>query len=153
MERAAKHKTSGALQKLLDLQPSTATLVEDGEDKVINCRLLHRGDLVRVVPGTSLPSDGTVVSGESSVDESMITGEPIPVTKVAGSSVVGGTLNREVREDPFLNVPVGLWQDLHLTTVGRVQLLFKSPQLGKTLFCRELLAWCQKPRFVYSGVR
>ena len=93
LESRTKGRTGGAIRKLMGLQPKTATILEDGKEKEIPLALVKVGDVLVVRPGESLPVDGVVMEGESAVDESMLTGEPIPVDKVAGDSVAGGTIN------------------------------------------------------------
>jgi Cu+-exporting ATPase len=94
LELRARERTSGALRALLDLAPKTARrLGKDGEEEEVPLDLVQSGDRLRVRPGDSLPVDGVVVEGHSSVDESMVTGEPIPVEKTAGAAVIGGTIN------------------------------------------------------------
>jgi Cu+-exporting ATPase len=94
LESRAKGQTSAALQKLVQLQPKTATIVKDGVESEILVELIHEGDLILVRPGERIPSDGQVVSGKSSVDESMLTGESLPVEKSEQARVLGGTLNQ-----------------------------------------------------------
>ncbi|MDO6803869.1 heavy metal translocating P-type ATPase [Wenyingzhuangia sp. 1_MG-2023] len=93
LEAKAHSQTSGAIKELLKLVPATATLVENGEDKTIAIDKIKEGDLLRVKPGEKIPVDGSVEKGQSSVDESMITGEPIPVTKKVTDKVSSGTIN------------------------------------------------------------
>jgi Cu+-exporting ATPase len=93
LEARAHSQTSGAIKELLKLVPSTATLVEDGTDKIIAIDKIKKGDALRVKPGEKIPVDGFVVEGHSSVDESMITGEPIPVDKYVDDKVSSGTMN------------------------------------------------------------
>ncbi|MFI0429180.1 heavy metal translocating P-type ATPase [Mariniflexile sp. HMF6888] len=93
LEARAHSQTSGAIKELLKLVPSTATLVEDGKDKVIAIDKIQQGNLLRVKPGEKIPVDGSIVEGSSSIDESMITGEPIPVDKEVNDSVTSGTIN------------------------------------------------------------
>jgi Cu+-exporting ATPase len=94
MEARAKGKTSEAIKKLMGLQPKTATVIRDDHDIEIPIEDVQIDDIVVVKPGEKIPVDGEVVDGESYVDESMITGEPIPVLKRKGDDVVGGTLNK-----------------------------------------------------------
>ena len=90
----AREQTGAALRSLLDLAPKTARLLrEDGTEDDVGLDLVGVGDRLRVRPGAHVPVDGEVVEGRSAVDESMITGESIPVEKFAGASVIGGTLN------------------------------------------------------------
>ncbi len=93
METKAKGRTSEAIKKLMGLQPKTATLLQEGQEMETAVEDLQIGDVILVRPGEKIPADGLVIYGESYVDESMITGEPIPVPKREGDSVVGGTLN------------------------------------------------------------
>jgi len=94
LEARAKGKTSRAIQKLMHLQPKTATIVTDNKDIEILVEDVQIGDIVVVKPGEKIPVDGQVVDGWSYVDESMITGEPMPVLKSKTDAVVGGTLNK-----------------------------------------------------------
>ncbi len=93
LEARAKGRTSEAIRKLIRLRPKTATVRRDGKDAEVPVENVVIDDIVVVKPGEKVPVDGTVVEGESYVDESMITGEPIPVLKSPGGNVVGGTLN------------------------------------------------------------
>ncbi len=94
MELRARAKTSAAIKALLGLAPKTARVLrEDGREEDIEITALQPGDRVRVRPGEKVPVDGTVVDGRSSIDESMLTGEPVPVGKTIGDTVIGATLN------------------------------------------------------------
>ena len=93
LEARAHSQTSGAIKELLKLAPTEAILIVDGNDKVISIHDIKKGDLLRVKPGDKIPVDGKITNGESSIDESMITGEPIPVDKSQGDAVVAGTIN------------------------------------------------------------
>ena len=94
LELRARERTSGALKALLDLAPKTARrLRDDGTDEEVPLEHIQLNDRLRVRPGESVPVDGVVLEGSSSVDESLVTGEPIPVEKAAGAPVIGGTLN------------------------------------------------------------
>jgi Cu+-exporting ATPase len=94
LELRARERTGGAIRALLDLAPPTARRVgPDGTDTEIPLAHVHVGDRLRVRPGDKVPLDGEVLEGGSNVDESMVTGEPVPVPKMAGSRVTGGTLN------------------------------------------------------------
>jgi heavy metal translocating P-type ATPase len=94
LEAKAKGRTSEAIKRLVGLQAKTARVVRDGEAQEIPLDQVLAGDLVQVRPGERIPVDGEVVEGSSFVDESMITGEPVPVQKSQGREVVGGTINR-----------------------------------------------------------
>jgi Cu+-exporting ATPase len=93
LETRAKGRTSEAIRKLAGLRAKTATIIREGKEEEIPVDDVIVGDIVVVKPGSKVPVDGEVVDGESYVDESMITGEPIPPLKAKGSRVVGGTLN------------------------------------------------------------
>ncbi|HMA29595.1 MAG TPA: copper-translocating P-type ATPase, partial [Thermoanaerobaculia bacterium] len=95
LELRARAKTSGAIRKLLALAPKTARVVRpDGREEDVPLESVAVGDTLRVRPGEKVPVDGMVIEGASAVDESMLTGEPIPVEKTRGSDVTGGTLNK-----------------------------------------------------------
>jgi P-type Cu+ transporter len=95
LELRARDRTSGAIKALLGLTPKTARRIgADDSEEEIGLDLVQVGDLLRVRPGEKVPVDGDVVDGRSSVDESMLTGEAMPVSKAAGASVTGGTLNQ-----------------------------------------------------------
>jgi Cu+-exporting ATPase len=95
LELRARRQTSSAIKALLDLNPRTARRVRpDGSDEEIPLEHIHRGDRLRVRPGDRVPVDGILEEGISAVDESMITGESMPVEKIPGSKVVGGTVNQ-----------------------------------------------------------
>jgi heavy metal translocating P-type ATPase len=94
LELRARERTGGALRALLDLAPQTARrLDEEGDEKEVPLERVHQGDRLRVRPGDKVPVDGEVLDGRSAVDESMVTGEPIPVEKTSGDKVIGGTVN------------------------------------------------------------
>ena len=95
LELRARSRTNAAVKSLLALAPNSATRVRaDGSDEPVHLDQVQVGDLLRVKPGEKIPVDGTVTEGHSSVDESMITGEPIPVEKTTGASVSAGTINQ-----------------------------------------------------------
>jgi Cu+-exporting ATPase len=94
LELKARSQTSAAIRSLLGLAPKTARrITADGQEEDIPLAHVHVGDLLRVRPGEKVPTDGTVVEGSSAVDESMLTGEPLPVTKRVGDKLIGATLN------------------------------------------------------------
>lgn len=95
LELRAREKTSGAIKALLGLAPKTAVKVrEDGSDETVQVDSIQVGDQLRVRPGEKVPVDGEVTEGKANVDESMVTGEPIPVAKTVGSKVTAGTMNQ-----------------------------------------------------------
>src|SRR6266478_5115452 len=94
LELRARQRTSGAIRALLNLAPQQAhRIAADGSEKDIALSEVQRGDRLRVRPGGRIPVDGTILEGASALDESMVTGEPMPVDKVVGEKVIGGTLN------------------------------------------------------------
>lgn len=94
LELRARHRTGSAIRELLSLAPPTANVVRDGHESEISLDDVNRGDRIRVRPGEKIPVDGKLVEGHSSVDESMITGEPLAVEKREGDDVIGGTVNQ-----------------------------------------------------------
>ncbi len=94
LELRAREKTGGAIRALLDLAPKTARRVNNGNDEDIPLDDVKKGDFLRVRPGEKIPLDGTVIEGRSAVDESMVTGESMPVMKEADAKVIGGTMNQ-----------------------------------------------------------
>jgi len=95
LELRAREQTSGAIRALLDLAPKTARRINrDEREEEVSLDLIDVGDRLRVRPGEKVPVDGTVVEGRSSIDESMVTGESMPVTKETSDRVIGGTINR-----------------------------------------------------------
>jgi P-type Cu+ transporter len=93
LELRARSQTSNAIRALLGLAPKTARVVEDGSETDVPLTQVKAGDRLRVRPGEKIPVDGIILKGESSLDESMVTGEPMPVEKIQGSRVTGGTVN------------------------------------------------------------
>jgi P-type Cu+ transporter len=94
LEAKAKSRTSDAIRKLMDLQPKIAHIIINGEIKDIPLEEVKKDDILLVKPGEKIPADGVIVKGSSAVDESMVTGESIPVEKISGNKVIGGTLNK-----------------------------------------------------------
>ncbi len=122
LEARATGQTSAAIEKLLGLQATTARVERDGETTEVPIEAVRVGDRVVVRPGEKIPVDGIVVEGASAVDESMITGEPLPVDKHAGDAVVGGTINRT---GSFLVQVTRIGQD---TTLQQIVLLVRQAQ-------------------------
>ena len=95
LELRARESTSGAIRALLDLAPKTARVIrDDGTEEEVQLDTVHVGDRLRVRPGEKVPVDGEVLEGRSAVDESMVTGESMPVTKEVGAKAIGGTMNQ-----------------------------------------------------------
>lgn len=95
MEERAKNSTSSAIKGLMGLQPKTARLIVKGKEEEVPISSLKKGNVVSVRPGEKIPVDGVLLLGSSSVDESMLSGEPIPVTKVSGDRLLAGTINQK----------------------------------------------------------
>jgi len=95
LESRTKGRTGRAIRKLMVLHPKTATILENGKEKEIPLSQVQLGDVVIVRPGENIPVDGVILEGKSSVDESMLTGEPLPVDKSPGDKITGGGINRE----------------------------------------------------------
>ncbi|MGO4817487.1 heavy metal translocating P-type ATPase [Flavobacterium sp. W22_SRS_FP1] len=93
LEARAHSQTSGAIKELMKLAPTEATLVENGKETVISIHDIKKGNLLRVKPGEKIPVDGKISEGESTIDESMISGEPIPLDKKKDDAVIAGTIN------------------------------------------------------------
>ena len=94
LELGARGKTNSAIKNLLILAPKQAHRIEDGNEKDVDLELIHVGDKLRIKPGEKIPVDGIVIEGQSNLDESMITGEPILVSKSKGDAVIGATINK-----------------------------------------------------------
>ncbi|MGR3379265.1 heavy metal translocating P-type ATPase [Salipiger abyssi] len=125
MELAARERTGDAIRALMDLAPKTARRVTGDSEEDVPLDDLAAGDILRVRPGESVPVDGVVTEGRSSVDESMITGEPVPVEKVAGEEVTGGTLNKT---GSFLMEARNVGDD---TTLSRIVQMVASAQRSR----------------------
>ncbi len=95
LEARTKGKTGGAIRKLIGLQPKTATVLENGVESEVPLIRIKKDDIIIVRPGERVPVDGIIIQGESAVDESMLSGEPLPVDKRANDTVIGGTINGE----------------------------------------------------------
>ena len=94
LELRARRRTGNAVRELLSLAPLTARVVVNGQEQELPLGEVHESDILKVVPGEKIPVDGEIISGKSSIDESMLTGEPVPVSKQTGDSVMGGTVNQ-----------------------------------------------------------
>lgn len=94
LETRAKSRTGNAVKNLLELRPQTALVVVDGKETLKKIEELQPDDVVIIKPGEKIPADGNIIKGNSTIDESMITGESIPVEKTIGSKVIGGTINK-----------------------------------------------------------
>lgn len=94
LEARSKKKTGEAIEKLIGLQAKTATLLRDGKEETVPIERVQIGDILIVKPGTKIPVDGIIVEGKTTIDESMVTGEPLPVERTVDENVIGGTMNR-----------------------------------------------------------
>jgi len=95
LEARTKGKTGGAIKKLIGLQPKIATILENGEEKQIAIDQVQLNDIIVIRPGERIPVDGRIIEGASAIDESMLSGEPLPVDKIKDDMVTGGTVNGE----------------------------------------------------------
>lgn len=95
LEARTKGKTGGAIKKLIGLTPKTATKIVDGSEVLVPINSVKTGDIILIRPGERFPVDGTIIEGTSAVDESMLSGEPLPVDKCPGEPITGGTVNGE----------------------------------------------------------
>ena len=114
LELRARRRTGAAIRELLSLAPPTARIVRDGEEREVPLEEVHQGDILRVRPGEKIPVDGKLTEGKSAVDESMITGEPMPIEKQQDDPVIGGTVNQT---GSFLMVAEKIGQDTVLAQI------------------------------------
>jgi Cu+-exporting ATPase len=137
LETRTKEKASNAVRRLLDLQPRMARVVREEKEQEIPVEQVQEGDLFIVRPGERIPTDGTVTEGSSSIDESAVTGESIPVDKSAGSEVIGATINRsgllkaratKVGQDTVLSQIIALVQEAR---TGKAPMQRMADQVAK----------------------
>ncbi len=114
LELRARRRTGAAIRELLSLSPPTARIVRDGEEREVPLDEVHQGDTLRVRPGEKIAVDGRITDGRSTIDESMITGEPMPVEKQKDDAVIGGTVNQT---GSFLMVAEKVGQDTVLSQI------------------------------------
>ena len=138
LEMRARGRTSEAVQRLIGLRPKTARVVRDGEEVDIPLAEVRVGDTLRVRPGEKIPVDGTVIDGHSLVDESMLTGEPMPVEKSVDTEVAGGTLNKS---GTFLFTATRVGKDTALSRIVELvrQAQGAKPAIGK--LADQVSAW------------
>ncbi len=163
-EARAKQRTSAALRALADLQPHTARVVVDGQEMDVPVEQVRHGDTVLIRPGERVPVDGDVTSGQSAVDESMLTGESMPVPKAVGGKVYGGTMNRTgalrirattLGADSALARIVQLMRDAQGTRApiqnlaDRVSSIFVPSVIGIAIF--TFLLWIFLPQNAQNG--
>jgi Cu2+-exporting ATPase len=125
LEERAKHSTSSAIKGLMGLQPKTAKRVIDGKEEEALISTLKVGDLINIHPGEKIPVDGTLVKGASSVDESMLSGEPVAVEKTSGDKVLAGTVNQK---GAFTMQATGVG---HATVLARIIRMVQDAQGSK----------------------
>jgi len=169
LELRARETTSGAIRALLDLAPKTARrLNNDGSEEEVQLDTVHVGDRLRVRPGETVPVDGSVLEGRSAVDESMVTGESMPVTKEVSAKVIGGTMNQsgaliieaeKVGRDTMLSQIVQLVADAQRSRAPIQRLADQvSGYFVPAVIAVALLAfaawgiWGPEPRFSYGLV-
>jgi Cu2+-exporting ATPase len=168
LEAKAHSRTSGAIKELLKLVPSEATLVVDGEEKIISIDGIKKGDHLRVKPGEKIPVDGKLIEGESSIDESMITGEPIPADKKLDDKVTSGTINttrsfvmeaEKVGADTLLSHIIKMVNDASRSKAPIQKLVDKISKyfvpIVVAISVITFIAWVMfgpEPRYVYAFV-
>ena len=165
MEELAKGRASDALRKLMDLQPRTATVLRDGKEVQVPVEQVQVDDTLVVRPGERIPIDGVVVDGTSSVDESMLTGESIPVDKALGAEVFGATINKagllrvraaKVGQDTALAQIIKLVEDAQLSRapiqrlVDRVAAVFVPAVIVTALAAFALWYFLGRQTFAWS---
>lgn len=130
LEMRARGKTSEAIKRLIGLQPKTARVVRAGQELDVPIETVGLEETVRVRPGEKIPVDGVVIEGHSNVDESMLTGEPVPVLKEVGAEVIGGTLNTS---GSFLFTAKRIGQDMALARIIQLvrQAQNSKPAIGR----------------------
>ena len=137
LETRTKEKASSAVRKLLDLQPRLARVIRDGREEEIPVEQVQEGDLFVIKPGERIPTDGVVIEGLSSVDESTVTGESIPVDKTVGSELIGATINKsgllkaratKVGQDTVLSQIIALVQEAR---TGKAPMQRMADQVAK----------------------
>ena len=154
LEARAKGQTTLAMRRLIALQPPLARVLRDGMEKMLPWQEVFSGDIVAVHPGERIPVDGTILSGASTIDESMLTGESLPVEKNAGANVSGGTLNQNgaftyratrIGADSMLGQIIRLLREAQQTRApiqrmaDRVSSIFVPSVLGLSIF--TILVW------------
>ncbi|MEW5827200.1 MAG: heavy metal translocating P-type ATPase [Candidatus Bipolaricaulota bacterium] len=138
VEASVRGRTTAALRSLLDVEARTARVVREGREEVISVRDLAVGDLMIVRPGEKIPTDGVVEWGESSIDESLATGESMPVVRGVGESLIGGTVNGE----GALHVrATGVGEDTFLAQVARLVREAQSSKVPIQAFADRVVRW------------
>ena len=130
LESRARGKTSAAIKHLIGLQPTSAKVIRDGRELTVNVAEIGLDETIRIHPGERIPVDGEIFEGTSHIDESMLTGEPMPVAKATGDRVVGGSLNTQ---GSFLMRATGIGEDTALARIIEMVRRAQSskPQIGR----------------------
>ena len=142
-------RASQAVRRLLALQPNTARVVQDGQEVDVPIESVRPGDLVRVRPGESIPVDGVVVEGASSVNESLVTGEPLPVEKKVGDEVIGGSVNQH---GTLLVRVTRVGEESFLEQVARAIEEARAMKPGILQLVDAVLAWYVPAVLVFAGL-
>ncbi len=163
IEIKAKGRSSQAIKKLLTLEAKHATIIKDGKEMKVPLREVRSGDTIIIKPGEKIPTDGEIIKGESSVDESMMTGESMPVEKKVGDVVIGATINQDgiirikatkIGKDTFLSQIIQMVEDAQSTKVpiqeyaDKITSIFVPVILLITAI--TILAWLVFPDFLRS---
>lgn len=135
LEERTVAKTRAGIEKLINLSPRTARVISDGETKVIDAKNVKIGDLIQVLPGETIPVDGEIHNGETSIDQSVMTGEPIPVDKTVGDDVFSGTVNQL---GSIIMKATKLGKD---SSLQRMITLVESADVGKAKIVRLTDKW------------
>lgn len=125
LEDRAKSNTTNAIKSLSSLVPDITTIIENGEERIIATNLLRTEYLVKIKPGSQIPSDGEIISGDGYLNESMLTGEPLPIHKISGDKVIGGSVNTS---GAFIYKVTGIGDN---TLLSGIINLVKNAQLSK----------------------
>ncbi len=169
MELKARAQTGAAIRKLLGLAPKTARVIRpNGQEEEIALEQIHLGDRMRIRPGERIPTDAVVIEGKSALDESMITGEPLPVEKTIGDSVVGGTMNgngtlvvqaERIGSDTLLSQIVRMVSEAQRSrapiekVVNRVAMFFVPAVISIAILTfATWMIWGNEPRFAHALV-
>lgn len=149
LEMMARHRAGQAAEELVRLLPVTATRVQEGKDEVVSASELQVSDLVRIKPGETIPADGLIVEGESSVDESLLTGESVPVSRKVNSRIIGGSINIE---SPLLMRIEQVGEDTVLSSIVRLldRAQTEKPKLAQ--LADRIAGWFVAAILVLAGI-
>ena len=159
LEHRAKNKTSDAIRQLMALTGDEAVVIRDGKEETVTIDEVRLGDKVKIVPGSRIPVDGRLISGQSIVDESMLTGESVPIEKIVGSQVFGGTVNtngmfifevKKVSKDTLLSNIIRMVEDAQgskapiQSIADKISTIFVPSVLVIALLTFILTSWLTK---------